>query len=107
MQISNVGSVGIFMKNGGLGEVLGAAFGGVESKLRGKNFPQNVRALRMLPEKMLREVIQGPSNHEELFRGYNKVMAGLNDKACPCYDVVYRAEWEAEWLLAREQFEQN
>ena len=50
MLMSFVGCIGVLMANTGLEEVLKAAFGGAACMLTGKNFPQNVRALRMLCE---------------------------------------------------------
>ena len=50
--MSFVGSVGNLMVNTGLDEILKSAFGSVEKMLSGKNFPQNVRALRMVVEEL-------------------------------------------------------
>ena len=47
-------------------DVLKAAFGGVARMLTGKNFPQNVRALRLVCEEVLRGVIQDVNSYEEL-----------------------------------------
>ena len=45
------------MENTGLEEVLSDVFGGAAKMLTGKKFPQNVRALRMLAEEVLRGVL--------------------------------------------------
>ena len=42
--MSFIGSVGNFMVNTGLDEILKPAFESVEKMLSGKNFPQNARA---------------------------------------------------------------
>ena len=53
-----VGAIGTLMANSGLEEILGAAFSGVQKMLSGKKFPQNVRALRLLVEELLRPVFE-------------------------------------------------
>lgn len=57
MLMSFVGCVGTLMANSGLQEVMQAAFAGVPNMLHGKKFPQNVRALRMTAEEVLRTVL--------------------------------------------------
>ena len=47
MLMSFVGSIGTLMTNTGLQEIMQSAFGGVAHMLRGKKYPQNVRALRI------------------------------------------------------------
>jgi hypothetical protein len=47
----------------GLDGILTAAFGGVTKMLSGKKYPQNVRALRLFAEELLRPVFQ---EHEEI-----------------------------------------
>ena len=59
--MSYVGSVGTLMAETGLEEVLSAAFGGVAKMLTGKRFPQNVRALRLTVEELLRPIFLGHS----------------------------------------------
>lgn len=46
--------VGALMAESGLSDVLLEVFGGASKMLSGKKFPQNVRALRMLTEEVLR-----------------------------------------------------
>jgi len=64
--MSFVGCVGALMSNSGLEDILKAAFGGVPKMLAGKNFPQNVRALRMVTEEVLRQDIQQTSSYDGL-----------------------------------------
>ena len=45
------------MENTGLSNIFKAAFGGVDKILLGKNFPNNIRALRMVVEEILRLVL--------------------------------------------------
>ena len=54
--MSFAGSVGTLMADSGLENILQAAFGGV-AKMSGKNFPQNMRALRLVAEELLRYII--------------------------------------------------
>ena len=88
----------------GLCSILGGAFSSVEAMLKGKKFPQNVRALRMLLEELLRPILQP---EEEKQRGSNfnetasyhaksveykkpnyKSMGGLDDLPSPAYSDV-------------------
>ena len=96
------------MSDTGLENILQAAFGGVSTMLSGKKFPQNIRALRLLTEELLREVIV----RTEPFHG---LMAVLEDKAKTSRTaklwgenlikpvmimmMFARAEREADWPL--------
>ena len=42
------------------------AFGGVANMLTGKKFPQNYRALRLVMEELLRQVLQETGDRNEL-----------------------------------------
>ena len=56
-----VGCVGTLMANTGLEEIMASAFGGVSHMLSGKKFPQNVRALRIVAEEVLKSTLQDPT----------------------------------------------
>ena len=56
--MSFVGSIGTLMEESGLSEILSDVFGGVSKMLSGKKFPQNLRALRMVAEELLRRILQ-------------------------------------------------
>ena len=56
MLMSFVGCVGTLMADTGLKEVMESAFGGMTKLLSGKNFPQNIWALRLLVEELLRSI---------------------------------------------------
>ena len=56
MLMSFVGCVGTLMADTELKEVMESAFGGVTKLLSGKNFPQNVRGLRLVVEELLRSI---------------------------------------------------
>lgn len=60
--MSFVGSIGSLMAESGLAEIMSAVFGGVPKMLSGKKFPQNVRALRIVAEEVLRHIFERPSN---------------------------------------------
>jgi len=100
-----------------MSEVLGEVFGGVQKMLSGKKFPQNVRALRVLVEEVLRCIIEG---HQ--FRGMEDLMGFLEERSQQSktvklwVDVVIkpmfitmayiRAEREGDWLLHLAAFRQ-
>ena len=56
--MSFIGTIGANAADSGLADVLESAFSGVTKMLSGKKFPQNIRALRMLTEELLREMLQ-------------------------------------------------
>ena len=55
--------MGTLMADNGIVEILSVAFGGVLKMLSGKKFPQNVRALMMLVEEILRPLFVRNSLH--------------------------------------------
>ena len=57
MLMSFVGAIGAIMADSGLSEILESVFGGVPKLLSGKKFPQNVRALRLVLEELLRDIL--------------------------------------------------
>ena len=61
-----VGAVGVLMAESGLEEVMKAVFGGVMKMLTGKNFPQNSRALRIVVEQVLHEILCEVNTVDEL-----------------------------------------
>ena len=97
-----VGCIRDILTNSDRDQVMKEAFGGVASMLTGKKFPQTFRALRMVTEGILRDVIK------EL-----DVIIVLNDKASQsrttrlwidclitptCVAMLYvRAEREVDW----------
>jgi len=56
--MSYVGSIGSLMAGSGMTEILSEAFAGVLKMLTGKQYPDNVRALRMLVEEIIRPLFQ-------------------------------------------------
>ena len=55
--MSFVGTVGTFLADSGLDVVLNSSFGGVKKMLSGYKFPQNVRALRLVTEYIMRDIL--------------------------------------------------
>jgi len=109
--MSFIGTVGTLMAETGLSDVLGAVFGGVPKLLSGKKFPQNVRALRLVTEELLRSLFE----HNPGFTCYTDLMSALEIIACssktskvwidilikPVFIMMQfvRAEREGHWLL--------
>jgi hypothetical protein len=108
--MSYVGCIGSLMADSGIVEVLGVAFGGVLKMLSGKKFPENVRALRMLVEEILRSVfdryqlksmndLQGVLDDASLQSRTAKLWTNCLIK--PVFTIMkyVRAEREADWPL--------
>ena len=74
MLMSFVGAVGSLMEESGLVEVMNTGFSGVAKMLNGKKFPQNVRALRIIVEELLRKIIQ-----DSKVVSYDELMLHLED----------------------------
>ena len=64
--MSFVGAVGTLMGDSGLEELMNSAFGGVQKMLSGKKFPQNIRALMIVVEELLRDVTIACKNFSDL-----------------------------------------
>jgi len=109
--MSYVGCVGSLMAGSGIVEVLNTTFAGVSKMLTGKKFPNNVRALRMLVEELLRPVFEeNPdlSTMEDLLR----VLDDLSENSrtarlwtdcviIPVFNMMryIRAERVSDWSL--------
>ena len=105
---SFVGSVGNLMANSGLEDLMKSAFAGVSKMLSGKNFPMNVRALRMVVEELLRNSINTFTSYDEMIDELDKksnksrtakhwVMNLI--KPVLIMMMYVRAEREGEWPL--------
>ena len=106
-----VGATGTLMADSGLEDVMKAAFGGVTKMLSGKNFPQNVRALRMVVE----EIVRGLLTDTETVTCFTDLMDVLEERAAhsrttklwldnlvkPVFIMLrfVRAEREGDWPL--------
>ena len=66
--MSYVGAVGVLMAGSWLEELMKAAFGNVTKMLTGKNFPQNTRALRIVVEQVLHQILCEIKTFNELMQ---------------------------------------
>ena len=98
------------MKGTGLEEIMSKVFGGVKKMLDGKKFPHNFRALRIVAEELLREVINLNSYEttDDLINGlYENLEASetskvwINNFLRPLFIAMrfVRAEKSSEFLL--------
>lgn len=106
--MSLVGAVGMLMNNSGLEEVLSSAFGGVSKMLSGKKYPQNVRALRLVTEELLRSVIMDTESHAHLMSTLDELSTAsrtakmwVENLIKPVFIMMLfvRAEREGDWPL--------
>lgn len=111
--MSYVGSIGTLMAESGIVEVLSVPFGGVLKMLTGKKYPQNVRALRMLTEEVLRPLIvaKDPQSFVDLQKCLDDVAAKTRTAKLwvdclirPVFTILkyVRAERESDWPLHLE-----
>ena len=78
--MSFVGAIGTLMGGSGMEEVMEEAFGGVQKMLSGKKFPQNVRALRIVAEEVLRKLFKEES--VECYSDLVKVLDNKSERSC-------------------------
>ena len=110
--MSYCGCVGTLMADSGLEEILSAAFSGVGKMLSGKKFPQNIRALRLLVEELLRPIFMTNSdslhNMDQLRQVLNTIASENRTSKlwidCLIIPVLHmmtyiRAERESDWNL--------
>ena len=76
-----MGSIGGLLAESGLKEILASTFVSVDKMLIGKKFPQNIRALRLLAEELLRPVFE---KHHETLHCMNDLILLLNKLADQC-----------------------
>lgn len=74
-----VSCIGTLMADSGLGNILCGTFGSVDKMLQGKKYPQNIRALRLLTEELLRPIVENKelNNMADL----ENVLADLSTKS--------------------------
>ena len=108
--MSFVGAVGTLMADTGLQPIMEVAFGGVAKMLAGKKFPQNVRALRMVVQELLRDILTSEDLHshsqlmhvlEEKSRRSRTSKLWVDNLIKPVLIMMLfiRAEREADWPL--------
>ena len=96
------------MTDSGLEEILNSSFGGVPNMLAGKRFPQNFRALRIVVEELLRDILFKVDTYESM-REILETNASqsrttqlwVENLVKPIFIMLLfvRAEREADWPL--------
>ena len=110
MLMSLVGAVGTLMQGSGLSEVLESTFAGVAKMLSGKKFPQNVRAMRLVVEELLRGIMRNENitSMDELLLCLDKAASASKTSKLwvdclikPVFIMMMhvRAEREGDWPL--------
>ena len=106
--MSFVGAVGALMAGSGLEDVLKSTFAGVPKLLSGKKFPENIRALRIVVEEVLRPVLDKVDNIDTLMtvlettsRQSRTTKLWVDCLIKPVLIIMsfVRAEREGDWLL--------
>ena len=108
--MSYVGSIGSLMAGSGMTEILSEAFARVLKMLTGKKYPDNVRALRMLVEEIIRPLFQTQNLGcmADLLRALDDAASHsrtaklwVNCLIKPVFTIMkyIRAEREADWCL--------
>ena len=96
------------MTDSGLEEILNSSFGGVPNMLAGNRFPQNFRALRIVVEELLRDILSTVDTYESM-REVLETNASqskttqlwVENLVKPIFIMMLfvRAEREADWPL--------
>ena len=108
--MSFAGAVGTLMQGSGLSEILESTFAGVTKMLSGKKFPQNIRAIRLVLEELLRSTMSDGSisTMEELLTRLDHAASASNTSKLwvdcfirPVFIMMLyvRAEREGDWPL--------
>ena len=108
--MSFAGDVGSLMAESGLSDILSEVFGRVQKMLSGKKFSQNVRALRMMAEEVVRGLFMGHhfENTEDLMKALDQIASESRTvklwveilvKPVLLMMTHVRAEREGDWLL--------
>ena len=107
---SFVGAIGSLMAGSGLSKISSSTFAGVSKMLTGKKFPQNVRAMRLVSEELLRNIINrgGVMSMEDLLAHLDaaarksktsKLWVDCFIKPVFLMMLYVRAERESDWPL--------
>ena len=103
-------AVGSLMAESRLSDILSEMFGGVPKMLRGKKFPQNLRALRMMAEEVVRGLFMDHhfENTENLMKALDQIASESRTvklwveilvKPVLLMMTYVMAECEGDWLL--------
>jgi hypothetical protein len=110
MLMSFAGAIGTLMQGSGLSEILESTFAGVTKMLSGKKFPQNIRAMRIVLEELLRSTMSEGSitTMEELLARLDHAASTSNTSKLwvdcfikPVFIIMLyvQAEREGDWPL--------
>ncbi len=110
MLMSFAGAIDTLMQGSGLSEILESTFAGVTKMLSGKKFPQNIRAMRIVLEELLRSTMGEGSitTMEELLARLDHAASRSNTSKLwvdcfikPVFIIILyvRAEREGDWPL--------
>ena len=108
--MSFAGAVGSLMAESRLSDILSEVFGGVPKMLSGKKFPQNVHALRMMAEEVVRGLFMDHhfENTEDLMKALDQIASESRTvkrwveilvKPVLLMMTYVMAEREGDWLL--------
>ena len=108
--MSFAGAVGSLMAESGLSNILSEVFGRVPKMFSGKKFPQNVRALRMMAEEVVRGLFMDHrfENTEDLMKALDQIASESRTvklwveilvKPVLLMMTYVMAEREGDWLL--------
>ena len=81
--MSFIGSIGSLMAEGGLYELLNSTFADVQKMITGKKVPQNMRALRIVAEELLRPVLTGGTVND--LHGREKILPDISSRSKTSY----------------------
>ena len=108
--MSFAGAVGSLMAESRLSDILSEVFGGVPKMLSGKKFPQNVHAIRMMAEEVVRGLFMDHhfENTEDLMKALDQIASDSRTvklwveilvKPVLLMMTYVMAEREGDWLL--------
>ena len=103
-----IGCIGTLMEGSGLSDIMECAFGSVGQMLKGKKFPQNFRALRLIVEELLLSIINEYDCKDDLMSALDnlakqsrttKLWVDMLIKPVFLMMLYCRAEKEGDWPL--------
>ena len=77
--MSFIESIGSLMAESGLYELIDSTFAGVQKMMIGKKFPQNMRALRIVAEELLRPILTGDTVND--MHGLESILSDISSRS--------------------------
>ena len=74
-----IGSIGSLMTESGLYKLLDSTFAYVQKMMTGKKFPQNMRALRIVAEELLRPILTGGTVND--MHGLKSILSDISSRS--------------------------